>query len=56
MQNNIKLNLKNTKILEKNMMKDAEKVATIHDELHKQSTNKQEYLGWITLPSKYDKR
>ena len=56
MQNNIKLNLKNTKILEKNMMKYAEEVATIHDELHKKSTDKQEFLGWLTLPSQYDKK
>ena len=53
---NVKLNLKYSRILEKNIMKYADQVAEIHEELHKNANNKKEFLGWLELPTKYDKK
>lgn len=53
---NIKLNLKYSRILEKNIMEYADKVSNIHDELHEKSNSKKEFLGWLELPTKYDKK
>lgn len=30
------------------------KVATIHDELHKKVKDKKEFLGWLEWPTNYD--
>ena len=43
---NVKLNTKYTGISEKEMMTYADKVVTIHEELHKKSKDKKEFLGW----------
>lgn len=53
---NVKLNLKYSRILEKNIMKYANQVAEIHDELHKNANSKLEFLGWLELPTNYDKK
>ena len=53
---NVKLNLKYSKLLEKNIMEYADQVAEIHEELHKNANNKKEFLGWIELPTNYDKK
>ena len=53
---NIKLNLKYSKIQEKDIMNYAEQVAAIHEELHKNANNSKDFLGWIELPTNYDKK
>ncbi len=53
---NVKLDLKNTKIAEKDIMQYAELIAEIHEDLHKKSKDKKEFLGWLELPTKYDKK
>ncbi len=51
---NIKLDLKHTKVLEKNIMEYADIVKNIHDEIHEKSSDKKAFLGWLDLPSNYD--
>ncbi len=53
---NIKVNFKNARIFEKNVMKYADEVAKIHEELHEKSKSKKEFLGWLNLPTNYDKK
>ena len=52
---NIKLDIENTKISMKEIMKYSEKVENIHKELHEKSEDEKEFLGWLTLPTNYDK-
>ena len=51
----IKLDLNNTNIKEKDIMKYREKVEEIHDELHKLARKKDQFVGWLNLPTNYDK-
>lgn len=53
---NVKVSLKNAKVFEKNVMEYADKVVDIHKELHKKSKDKKEFLGWLNLPTNYDKK
>ena len=53
---NVKLELKFSRILEKNIMKYANQVVEIHEDLHKKVNDKNEFLGWLELPTKYDKK
>ena len=53
---NIKLELENTKIDNKQILKYAEKVEEIHKELHEKADKEDEFLGWINLPVNYDKK
>ena len=53
---NLKLNLKNTGIEQKAIMKYKEKVEQIHQELHKRANDEKDFVGWIDLPTKYDKK
>jgi len=53
---NIKIDLKNTKIDMHQIMKYAEKVSQIDKELREKAKDKQEFVGWLELPSKYNKR
>ena len=53
---NIKLENKYAGIDTKTLMKHAEEVEEIHKELHKKASKKDEFLGWLTLPEKYDKK
>ena len=52
---NIKLNLKNAKVLEKSVMQYADQVSKIHQELHEKADEETEFLGWLNLPKSYDK-
>ena len=56
MMQNIKLNLKNSNIQEKEIMSYAEDVAKIHEELHKESKDETQFLGWLNLPTNQDKK
>ncbi len=52
----LKLNLENTGIDEKEIQKYAKKVADIHNKLHEKKDDENEFLGWLELPTKYNKR
>lgn len=53
---NIKLDFKYTNIDKKEVMKYASTVEEIHNELRKKRLDKNEFLGWLTLTSKSNKR
>ena len=53
---NLRLNLKNTGIEQKAIMKYKDKVEQIHPELHKWANDEKDFVGWIDLPTKYDKK
>jgi len=53
---NIKVSLKNARVFEKNVTKYTEQVAKIHQELHEKSNSRGEFVGWLNLPTDYDKK
>lgn len=53
---NIKVDFKNARIFEKNVMEYADLVADIHKELHEKAKGRKEPLGWLNLPTNYDKK
>lgn len=53
---NIKLDLSYSKVKQEEISKYANQVAEIHAELHEKSKSKDEFLGWLDLPTKYDKK
>ena len=52
---NLKLNLKYSGVEQKAVMKYKEKVEQIHQELHRRASDEKDFVGWLELPSKYDK-
>ena len=52
----IKLNLKNTGIPQKSIMEYKEQVENRHKELHKKANDEKDFVGWLELPTKYDKK
>ena len=52
----LKIDLKNAKIEEEEILKYSKKVADIHKELYKKADNEKEFLGWLKLPTDYDKK
>ena len=52
----VKLNFKNTKIEMKQILEYKEKVSQIHEDLHKRTNDVQDFVGWLDLPSKYNKK
>ena len=52
----LKLNLENTGLSEKNILKYSKKVEEIHNNLHEKKDDESEFLGWLELPTKYNKR
>ena len=53
---NIKLNYEASKITEKEIMKYKEQVAKIHKEMNSKANDEKEFLGWLELPTNYDKK
>ena len=53
---NVKLELKYTKIDTKEIMKYKEKVQEIHQELQENKNKEEEFLGWLDIPTKYNKK
>ena len=53
---NIKLNIDYSGIDTKKILNYANKVEEIHNELHEKVENPNEFLGWLNLPSKYDRK
>jgi len=52
---NIKLNLEKAGIEKEEIMKYREQVASIHNELYEKSDDEKEFVGWLKLPTDYDK-
>ena len=52
---NIKLDISNAKITMDELMKYSDKVQNIHKELPEKCNDEKEFLGWIELPTNYDK-
>ena len=53
---NIKVDFKNARIFEKNIMKYSKQVAEIHKKLHEKANDKKEFCGWLNLPTEFDKK
>lgn len=51
----LKIELKNTKVEEKELMSYKEEVSRIHKELYLKADDEKEFLGWLKLPTEYDK-
>lgn len=51
----IKFNFENSSIEEKVINEYSEEVARIHEDLHSKANDEKEFLGWIELPTNYDK-
>ncbi len=51
----IKLDDTNTSIPMEDILKYRDEVKKIHDELHKKANDEKEFLGWLCLPTAYDK-
>ena len=52
----IKLDLKNSKISQKDILEYKEKVEEIHKDLHKRVNDENDFVGWLNLPTEYDKK
>lgn len=52
----VKLNLKNSGIETKNILEYKEQVENIHKELHKRANDEKDFVGWLELPTNYDKK
>ena len=51
----IKLNLKNSGITQKSIMEYKAQIENIHKDLHKRSNEENDFVGWLELPTNYDK-
>lgn len=51
---NLKLDLSNSGIDQKAIMKYKEKVEEIHQELHKRANDEKDFVGWLVLPTNYN--
>lgn len=51
----IKLDLKNTGITPKAIMEYKEQIENIHKELHKRAGDESDFVGWLELPTNFDK-
>lgn len=52
----IKLDLKNTKITEKSILEYKKQVEEIHKDLHERANDEKDFVGWLELPTNYDKK
>ena len=52
---NIKLNLKNTQITKKQINEYASQVEKIHNDLNERANKPKDFVGWLELPTNYDK-
>ena len=51
----IKLNLENSSLQDSVINEYSEEVAKIHESLHSKANDEKEFLGWMELPTNYDK-
>lgn len=52
----IKIDLKNIGIDQKSILEYKEQVENIHKELHKRANDEKDFIGWLELPTNYDKK
>ena len=52
---NIRLELKNSGIMTKTIMQYKQEVENIHKDLHKRANDSKDFVGWLELPTNYDK-
>ena len=52
---NISLNLKHTGITQKAILTYKEQVENIHKDLHRRANDEKDFVGWLELPTNYDK-
>ncbi|MCF0124307.1 MAG: glucose-6-phosphate isomerase [Clostridia bacterium] len=52
----IKVDFKNTGITKKLIMEYKEQVENIHKDLHRRADDEKDFVGWLNLPTKYDKK
>ena len=53
---NVKLDFSNTSIKLEDIMEYENEVKNIHKSLHEKANDEKEFLGWLELPTKYDKK
>lgn len=53
---NLKLSYETSGVPEKEIMKYKEKVAKIHKKLHENANDEDKFMGWVELPTNYDKK
>lgn len=53
---NLKVNLEKANISEDNIMEYKEEVAKIHQEIYQKADDEKEFLGWLKLPTDYDRK
>ena len=53
---NLSIDLKNTKIADNEIMEYKKDIERIHKELHKRSNDEKDFVGWLELPTNYDKK
>lgn len=51
----LKLNFENVKIDEKEIMKYKSQIENIHKDLHRRANDEEDFVGWIELPTNYNK-
>ena len=51
----IKLNLENSKVEQKSILEYKEEVEKIHEDLHKRANDEKDFVGWLELPTNYNK-
>ena len=51
----LKLNLENAKLDEKEIMKYKSQVENIHKDLHRRAGDEEDFVGWLELPTNYNK-
>ena len=51
----ISLNLKNSGISQKSIMEYKEQVENIHKDIHRRANDEKDFVGWLELPTNYDK-
>ena len=52
----IKIDLKNARVFEKNVINYAKQVSEIHAKLHEKANDENEFCGWLNLPENYNKK
>mgnify|MGYP006317530931 CR=1 FL=1 len=52
----IKLNLKHSGITQKSILEYKEQVEIIHKDLHRRAKLEDDFVGWLELPTNYDKK
>ena len=53
---NIDIDFKNTSITDKEIMEYKDKVKKIHNDLHNRANDESDFVGWLELPTNYDKK